>query len=66
VELVHEMTYRAHLRPPMDIGGPFGQRMYFDVIDGKLEGPRINGTWRSGGDWASSALTGSSASTCVA
>ena len=51
MDLIHEMTYHARLRPPMDIGGPFGHRVYFDVIDGQLEGPRIKGTWRSGGDW---------------
>jgi len=51
MDLVHEMTYHARLRPPIDIGGPFGHRVYFDVIDGVLEGERINGTWRSGGDW---------------
>jgi hypothetical protein len=51
MELVHEMTWHARLRPPMPIGGPFGQRTYFDVIDGQLTGARINGTWRSGGDW---------------
>jgi len=45
------MTYVSHLRPPMVIGGPFGQRIYYDVTHGELEGPRIRGTWRSGGDW---------------
>src|SRR3954469_21882297 len=42
MELVHEMTYHAMLRPPMAIGdGPFGSRMFFDVIEGSVEGPRI-------------------------
>ncbi|MDQ1424247.1 MAG: hypothetical protein QOD72_1745 [Acidimicrobiaceae bacterium] len=53
MELVHEMTYHAMLRPPMAIGeGPFGSRMFFDVIEGSVEGPRIRGEFRGGGgDW---------------
>jgi hypothetical protein len=51
MDLIHEMTWFAHLRPPMEIGGPFGHRFYYDVADGELVGPRIRGTWRSGGDW---------------
>lgn len=51
MDLVHEMTYVSHLRPPMPIGGPFGQRIYYDVTHGDIEGPRIRGSWRSGGDW---------------
>jgi hypothetical protein len=51
MELIHELTYSCSLRPPMVIGGPFGNRIYYDLVDGKLEGPRIRGTWRSGGDW---------------
>ena len=51
MDLIHEMTYQSHLRPPMMIGGPFGQRIYYEVTHGELKGPRIRGTWRSGGDW---------------
>ncbi len=42
MDLVHEMTYHALLRPPLVIGdGPFGTRMPFEAIEGELEGPRI-------------------------
>jgi hypothetical protein len=53
VELIHEMTYHALLRPPLAIGdGPFGSRMFFEAIEGKLEGPRIRGQLvGGGGDW---------------
>jgi hypothetical protein len=53
VELIHEMTYHAMLRPPMPIGdGPFGSRMFFDVTGGRVEGPRIQGEFKgAGGDW---------------
>lgn len=53
MELVHEMTYHAMLRPPMPIGdGPFGSRMFFDVTGGELEGPRVRGKFvGGGGDW---------------
>ena len=47
MELVHEMTYHAMLRPPMQIGdGPFGTRMFFDVTGGEVEGPRVRGSGR--------------------
>jgi hypothetical protein len=53
MELVHEMTYHAMVRPPMDIGkGPFGARVFFDVTGGQVEGPRIRGKFTgAGGDW---------------
>jgi len=53
MELVHEMTYHALLRAPLAIGdGPFGTRMFFEAIEGKLEGPRIRGQFvGAGGDW---------------
>lgn len=53
MDLVHEMTYHAMLRPPLAVGdGPFGARMFFDVIEGKVEGPRIRGKFvGAGGDW---------------
>ena len=53
MDLVHEMTYHAMLTPPMPIGvGPFGDRMFFDVISGSVDGPRIQGEFRGGGgDW---------------
>lgn len=51
MELIHELTYFSNLRPPMVIGGPFGQRIYYDVTGGELTGPRLKGRWHSGGDW---------------
>jgi hypothetical protein len=53
MELIHEMTYRAMLAPPVTIGaGPFGTRMVIDVTGGEVEGPRIRGTFvGAGADW---------------
>lgn len=53
MDLVHEMTYHAMLRPPLAIGtGPTGTRMVFDVIGGALEGPRLRGKFvGAGADW---------------
>jgi hypothetical protein len=47
------MTYRATLKPPVDVGpGPFGTRRIFDVTGGSFEGPRLRGqVVASGGDW---------------
>jgi len=51
--LVYEVSYRAQLKPPIPVGaGPFGNRMYFEVVDGVIEGERLNGILTSGGgDW---------------
>jgi hypothetical protein len=44
VGLVYEATYRARLKPPLDFGaGPFGARLFFEVIDGEIEGERLRG-----------------------
>ncbi len=47
------MTYRADLKPPVEVGaGPFGTRTIFDVTGGTAEGPRLRGKLlASGGDW---------------
>jgi hypothetical protein len=47
------MTYRADLKPPVEIGsGPFGTRSIFEVIGGTFEGPRLRGKLLTGGgDW---------------
>ena len=52
-ELVHEFTYRAQIKPPIDVGpGPFGQRLIFEVTEGVVEGERLNGVIGSGGgEW---------------
>lgn len=53
MKLVEEFTFRANLRPPLPVGaGPIGTRMYFDVIDGVVEGERLNGKLLGGGEWA--------------
>ena len=42
--LIHEFTYRASVSAPNEIGvGPFGQRQYYELNDGTLEGPRMKG-----------------------
>jgi len=54
VQLVYEATYRARLKPPLDFGGPCpnGQRLFFEVIDGEIEGERLRGKILPGaGDW---------------
>jgi hypothetical protein len=52
-ELEYLMTYRADLKPPVEIGAvPFGNRRIFDVTGGTFEGPRMRGRLlASGGDW---------------
>ncbi len=52
-ELVYEFTYRAQMKPPVDVGpGPFGHRMIFEVTDGVVEGERLSGTiLPGGGEW---------------
>jgi len=52
-ELEYLMTYRADLKPPVNVGGgPFGSRQIFDVTGGHVEGPRIKGRLvPSGADW---------------
>jgi len=52
-ELVYEFTYRAQIKPPLDVGaGPFGHRMIFEVTGGEVEGERLNGIIGSGGgEW---------------
>ena len=53
MKLEYLMTYRADLKPPVEVGaGPFGTRSIFDVIGGTAEGPRLKGRFlASGGDW---------------
>ena len=52
-KLEYLMTYRAELKPPVDIGPtPSGVRQIFDVTGGSFEGPRLKGSIvPSGGDW---------------
>ena len=54
MELVHEFTYRAELKPPVPVGaGPFGDRAIFEVKGGdEVTGERLRGRMLTGGgDW---------------
>jgi hypothetical protein len=52
-KLEYLMSYRADLKPPVEIGAvPSGNRRIFDVTGGTFEGPRMKGRLlASGGDW---------------
>ena len=53
MDLVHEFTFRATLRPPLPIGaGPIGTRMYYELNGGAVVGDRLRGAVRGGGEWA--------------
>ncbi|GEN99109.1 UPF0311 protein [Novosphingobium sediminis] len=53
MELVHEFTFRAGLKPPLPIGaGPIGTRMYYEIDGGEVVGDRLSGVIRGGGEWA--------------
>lgn len=53
MNLVHECSFIASLRPPLPIGaGPMGTRMYYDVIEGEITGERLRGRVLGGGEWA--------------
>ncbi len=53
MELAHEFTFHALLKPPIAFGdGPAGNRMYFEVTGGQAHGDRVTGTMvGGGGDW---------------
>jgi hypothetical protein len=53
MDFAYEFTYRAQLKPPVDVGaGPFGDRQVFEVTEGTVEGERINGrVLGGGGEW---------------
>jgi hypothetical protein len=39
MELIHEMTYHALVRPALRIGdGPFGARIFAEVISAEVDG----------------------------
>jgi hypothetical protein len=53
MELVHEFTVSAKLKPPIPIGaGPIGTRMVYEVIGGDVVGERLKGKVLGGGEWA--------------
>ena len=53
LKLEYEFTYRASLKPPLEVGtGPYGARLFFEVIEGSFEGKRLSGKiLGGGGDW---------------
>jgi hypothetical protein len=53
MNLVHECTFSAILKPPLAIGaGPAGARMYYEICGGEVVGDRLRGAVRGGGEWA--------------
>jgi hypothetical protein len=53
MNLEFEFSYVATLKPPVEIGtGPFGNRSFFEVTGGTVEGKRLkNKVLAGGGDW---------------
>jgi hypothetical protein len=53
VGLDFEFEFHAALKPPVDFGpGPFGTRLFFEAVEGRVTGKRISGRLSSGGgDW---------------
>ena len=53
MELEHVFDYQVRLTQPLVFGaGPVGTRLFFEVAEGSLSGPRLNGTvLGGGGDW---------------
>ncbi len=53
MNLVHEFTYTATLKEPLEIGaGPIGTRTYFELTGGEVSGERLRGKVLGGGEWA--------------
>ena len=54
LHIVPEFTYRAEIKPPLEVGqGPFGTRMIFEITGGRAEGDRFRADALSGSaDWA--------------
>jgi hypothetical protein len=54
IELEHVFDYDALLKPAVSIGpGPFGNRVFYEVREGRVRGPRVSSQLLSGGgDWA--------------
>ena len=53
MELQYEFEYYAMLKPPLEVGpGPYGTRLFFEVIEGEVTGERLSGRLLpGGGDW---------------
>jgi hypothetical protein len=54
IESEHVFDYHAMLAPPVVVGaGPFGNRVFFESLGGRLSGERVNAeVLAGGGDWA--------------
>jgi hypothetical protein len=54
VQTEHVFDFVAMLKPPVAIGpGPYGTRLFYEVREGSVDGPRLRGEVLSGGgDWA--------------
>ena len=53
MNLVHEFTMNATLKPPLPIGdGPIGTRVVYEVSGGEMLGDRLRGKVLGGGEWA--------------
>jgi hypothetical protein len=50
----HVFDYHAQLKAPVAIGpGPFGTRLFYEALGGRVSGPRLSGeVLTGGGDWA--------------
>ncbi|WP_338596963.1 DUF3237 domain-containing protein [Saccharopolyspora sp. SCSIO 74807] len=49
---LEEFVYRADLDQPLDIGtGPFGNRMFFGLVGGRVDGADLHADVLGGGDW---------------
>ena len=53
MDLELEFSYRAEVEMPVTVGaGPYGTRLFFEVVGGSFEGKRLKGKMLSGGgDW---------------
>jgi hypothetical protein len=53
MDLIHEFTFNAALKPPLEIGaGPIGTRVCYEVVGGEVIGDRLRGKVLGGGEWA--------------
>lgn len=50
----HVFDYHALLKPPVPVGpGPYGNRVFYEVREGRVTGPRLQAEiLTGGGDWA--------------
>ncbi|MEH2394553.1 MAG: DUF3237 domain-containing protein [Nostoc sp.] len=53
LQLVHEFTFQVACSHPHEAGaGPYGNRQYYELTGGRIEGSRLNGKLLgSGSDW---------------